>query len=67
MYNEIMEKTCWDQEFINPAQYIGLKLKMLRRDMLIYPSIEEIEHLNTLKTREAIDAAVHSIIDRHWD
>ena len=54
-------------EFVNPKQYIKAKLKMLRNEMFIKPTEEEVEHLYSLKTSVAIDNAVHSIIDRHWD
>ena len=55
------------EEFINPEQYVKAKLKMLKNEMYIKPTEEEIAHLYSLKTDVAIDNAVHSIIDRHWD
>lgn len=55
------------EEFKNPKQYIKAKIKMLRNEMYIQPTEEEIDHLYLLKTDVAIDNAVHSIIDRHWD
>ena len=55
------------EEFKNPKQYIKAKLKMLRNEMFIQPTEEEIRHLLTLKSDVAIDNAIHSIIDRHWD
>ena len=54
-------------EYKNPKQYIKAKLKMLRNEMFIQPTEEEIRHLLTLRSDVAIDNAVHSIIDRHWD
>lgn len=54
-------------EFKNPEQYVKAKIKMLRNEMYISPTEEEISHLLTLKTDVAIDNAIHSIIDRHWD
>lgn len=54
-------------EFVNPKQYIKAKLKMLRNEMFIKPTQKEIDHLYSLKSDVAIDNAVHSIIDRHWD
>jgi len=57
----------WDPGFVSPEQYIKSKLKMLRKDMYIEPTGKEVAHLHTLKTRQAIDNAIHSIIDRHWD
>lgn len=56
----------WDEPFKNPKQYVDFKLDMLRIDMCIHPTSEEVAHLNTLKTETAIDNAVHSIIARHW-
>lgn len=53
-------------DFVNPKQYIKAKLKMLRNEMFIKPTEEEVEHLYSLETSVAIDNAVHSIIDRHW-
>lgn len=55
------------EEYKNPKQYIKAKLKMLRNEMFIEPTEEEIRHLLTLRSDVAIDNAVHSIIDRHWD
>ena len=54
-------------EFISADRYVMAKLKMLRYEMLIEPTHEEITHLYELKTETAIDNAVHSIIARHWD
>lgn len=56
----------WDPGFVSPEQYIKSKLKMLRKEMFIEPTGKEIAHLQSLKTRQAIDNAVHSIIDRRW-
>lgn len=56
----------WDTEFTNLEQYVKAKLRMLRKDMYIEPSGKNIAHLRSLKTKTAIDAAVHSIIDRAW-
>ena len=56
----------WDGEFVTPEQYVRLKLRMLRKDMYIEPSNKDIAHLRSLKSKAAIDAAVHSIIDRAW-
>lgn len=46
--------------------YYKSKIKMLRKDMQIEPTVEEIRHLRSLKTVIAIDNAVHNIIERHW-
>jgi hypothetical protein len=55
--------------FRNPKQYVEAKLKILmdHRGFGIKPTEEEIEHLKTLKTQIAIDNAILSIIDRHWN
>ena len=59
-------KDKWSDEFKSPEQYVRHKLKMLRNEMFIWPSVEEVQHLKSLKTRVSIDNAVHSIIDRYW-
>lgn len=60
-------KTSWDtSEFIDCKQYVELKLEMLRKEMYIHVSDDEVSHLKGLKTQSTIDAAVRSIIDRHW-
>ena len=66
MAYEKIEKECWYDKFENPEQYVEAKLRMLRRDMYIKPTPEEIAHLYSLKTPCEINNAVHSIIDRHW-
>lgn len=63
---EDIEKESWVPRFINHEQYVEAKLRILRCDMYIEPTKEEIEHLHELKTKTAIDNAVHSIINRHW-
>lgn len=61
-------KTSWDtSEFVDCKQYVDLKLEMLRKEMYIHVSDDEVSHLKTLGSQSAIDAAVRSIIDRHWD
>ena len=52
--------------FRTPKQYVREKLKMLRTDMEIKPTKEEIAHLKELKTQGDIDRAVHDIIKRAW-
>lgn len=56
----------WYGDTSSLKNYIRSKLKMLKNEMLINPTEEEIEHLKALKTHVAIDNAVHSIIERHW-
>lgn len=53
-------------DFVTPKQYVKEKLKILRDDMCIYPTYEEIKHLRSLKTEGDIDRAVHTIIENHW-
>lgn len=53
--------------FKNPEKYIEAKIKILKRDFRIGPTEAEIEHLKTLKTQTAIDNAILSIINHHWD
>ena len=56
----------WFAKFKTPEQYIEEKLKMLRYDMCIDPTEEELAHLSELTTEIAIDNAIHSIIDKYW-
>lgn len=51
---------------ITPDNYVKRKLKMLRRDMYIYPTEDEIDHLKELTSVTAIDNAVRTIISRYW-
>ena len=53
-------------DYENPAQYVEFKLEMLRKEMYIEPTEEEIEHLMSLDSELRIDNAVRSIIERHW-
>ena len=56
----------WDPGYESPEQYAEAKIDMLQLDMYINLTIDEVLHLKSLKTREDIDRAVHSIIDRAW-
>lgn len=58
---------CPEMVFKSPKDYVERKLAMLRRDMYIEPTIEEIMHLHELTTQWDIDRAVKSIIDHHWN
>ena len=53
-------------EYENPEQYVEFKLEMLRKEMYIDPTLEEIAHLKSLDSELRIDNAVRSIIERHW-
>ena len=59
--------TSYSPQWTTPAKYIKEKLKILSRDFYIEPTEEEIAHLKTLTTQVAIDNAVLSIINHHWD
>lgn len=56
----------WYEEFENPEQYINFKLTMLRKDMMIEPTEEEIAMLKSKTTERDIDRACLSIINRAW-
>jgi hypothetical protein len=53
--------------FHTAKKYVDAKVRILKRDFCIRPTEEEIEHLYTLKTQTAIDNAVLSIINHHWN
>lgn len=56
----------WYGDTSSISSYIRSKVKMLKNEMLIDPTEDEIRHLLELRTHVAIDNAVHSIIERHW-
>lgn len=53
-------------KFTTPEEFVKAKIEMLEMDFLIELTDEEKAHLKRLKTEHAINAAVSSIIDRHW-
>lgn len=61
-----VERETYKSKFTTPEKYITGKLKMLKRDMKIEPTDEEIAHLKKMKTEGDIDRAVKSIIARAW-
>lgn len=66
-YYERQYKEGWDcSEYIDPEQYARRKITMLEKEMYIELSVEDIQHLKSLTTRGAIDAAVRMIINRAW-
>lgn len=65
MYDEYI--TGYSPIFKTPEKYVEAKLKILRRDFCIEATEEEVAHLNTLETEIAIDNAILSIINHHWD
>ncbi len=60
------ERLSWYPRFENTRQYREAKLSMLRNDMYIEPTLDELVHLNTLKTEGEIDRWCRSVIERHW-
>ena len=54
-------------KWTTPQKYAEAKIKILQRDFRIALTEKEILHLKTLKTEIAIDNAVLSIINHHWD
>lgn len=56
----------WDIDFVSPEQFADAKLIMLRNEMYIEPTEEEIVHLYEQKTEYAINRVVLGIISRHW-
>jgi hypothetical protein len=66
--NRVYDIRCYAvPSFKTPDQYIKEKLKMLRGEMFIEPTKEELDHLFELTDEGDIDRAVHSIIARHWN
>ena len=53
-------------KFENAKQYKDAKLRMLQGDMYIEPTLDELNHLSTLKTEGEIDRWCRSVIERHW-
>jgi hypothetical protein len=69
MEDKIMQDvyiTSHSPQWTTPEKYIKAKLKILRRDFCIEPTLDEIVHLQKLKTQIAIDNAVLSIINHNW-
>lgn len=55
----------WDNDYVNSDQYAKSQLKMLRKELWIEPSKDEVARLMRLKGREAIDSFVQEIIERY--
>ena len=53
-------------EFVNPEQYVERKIVMLKQEMFIDLSDEDIRHMRGLTSRGAIDAAVRGMINKYW-
>lgn len=60
------ERVSWRNNFTSPEKYIKEKLRMLRKDMYIEPTLEELQNLNSKTTEVEIDAAVRKIVARAW-
>ena len=63
---KLKHEDVWYGDTTSISSYIRSKVKMLKNEMLIDPTEDEIRHLLELRTHVAIDNAVHSIIERHW-
>jgi hypothetical protein len=57
----------YPSSFETPEKYIKERLLILKRDFLIEPTEEELDHLHTLKTEIAIDAAIRKICNSRWE
>lgn len=55
----------WDNDYVNSDQYAKSQLKMLRKELWIEPSRDEVARLMRLKGRGAIDSFVQEIIERY--
>lgn len=53
-------------KFTTLEKFIGAKIQMLERDFYITPTPEEIEKLKRMRTESDVNAAVKTIINRHW-
>ena len=56
----------FEDEYKTPEEYATFKINMLRNDMCIKLSPDDINHLYSLKTTGDIDRATHTIIERAW-
>ena len=52
--------------FKTPEKYLKVKLKILKRDFCITPTLDEICHLQKLTTQIQIDNAILAIINNRW-
>ena len=60
------ERVSWRSKFTSPEKYIKEKLRMLRQDMYIEPTEEEIARLRSKTTEVEIDIVVRGIVARAW-
>jgi hypothetical protein len=61
------ERLRWYPRFETVKQYREAKLRILRVDMYIEPTLEELNHLSTLKTEGDIDRWTRGVIERYWN
>lgn len=54
------------QRFTDAEKFVESKIDMLREDFAIQLTDEDIKYLRGFKTEAQINAAVRTIIDRHW-
>ena len=60
------ERLSWYPRFENSKQYRDAKLRMLRDDMYIEPTLSELNQLSTLETEGDIDRWCRKVIERYW-
>lgn len=53
-------------KFDTPEEFVKAKIEMLEMDFCIELTEKEKAHLKSLKTENAINAAVRKIMDDHW-
>lgn len=61
------ERLSWYPRFENTRQYKDAKLRMLRDDMYIEPTLSELDQLSVLKTEGDIDRWCRKVIERFWN
>lgn len=66
MYNDSLRYRDHTVAFTTPEKFIEWKIEMLETDFCIELTDKEKAHLKSLKTENAINAAVRKIMDDHW-
>lgn len=65
--NKRQYMSAWDtSEFIDLKSYIERKIDMLKDEMCIPVSNDEVRHLKSLGSQSAVDTAVRTIINKYW-
>jgi hypothetical protein len=67
MKDQKEERLSWYPRFETARQYRESKLRILRDDMYIEPTLDELNHLSTLKTEGEIDRWYRGVINRYWN